>query len=123
MAEEASSNDEHFRTEVSRAADRVVVKLFGELDLATAPQLRETLVSIGSDLAIEVVLDLEELKFIDSVGLSVVIAEHKRLHASGGALVIQYPSTRTRKLFDVSGLSSYLTIRPIIVPNEMETER
>ena len=118
-----SSDDKRFRTDISRAGDRVTVKLYGELDLATAPQLQESLVAIGHDDAIEVVLDFEELKFIDSVGLSVVIVEHKRLKASGGTLVIQYPSTRTRKLFDVSGLSSHLTIRPIIVPDEVEAER
>jgi anti-sigma B factor antagonist len=116
-------DEAQFRIDVTRRGDQFEVKLFGELDLATAPDLRQSLVDIGHEGPVEVVLDFEELKFIDSVGLSVVIAEHKRLAADGGRLVIQYPSMRARKLFDVSGISSYLNIRPIIVPDEMERGR
>jgi anti-sigma B factor antagonist len=107
-----SSNEDQFRIDVTRSGNRVDAKLFGELDLATAPDLRERLVEIGHEDGLEVVLGFEELTFIDSVGLSVIIAAHKRLAAEGGSLVIENPSPRARKLFDVSGISSYLTIRP-----------
>ncbi len=104
--------------EVRHTEGRTVVELSGELDLATAPALYERLADIPHHEVAEVVLDLTALEFIDSVGLSVVIAEHKRMLTSGGALVLQSPTPRARKLFEVSGLSSFLDIRPASAPTE-----
>ncbi len=57
-------------------------------------------------------LDLTHLEFMDSSGLSVVVAEHKRAKADGGGLVILHPNRRVIRLFQLSGLMSYLVVHP-----------
>ena len=63
--------DPGFNLVTARTDDAAVIRVIGELDLATAPQLREVL------------LDLSELAFIDSSGLSVLATGLKRLRAAG----------------------------------------
>ena len=57
-------------------------------------------------------LDIARLEFMDSSGLSVVVAEHKRAKADGGGLVIHHPSRRVIRLFQTHGLMSYLVVQP-----------
>ena len=70
--------------DVQVADDRTLVTLSGELDAATATLLYDQL----SDLEVEdvqhVVLDLAQVSFMDSTGLSVIVTEHKRLQHVGG---------------------------------------
>jgi anti-anti-sigma factor len=61
---------------------RVVLALRGELDLATAPELEQTITErLAADK--HVVVDLRELEFMDSSGLRILVAAHAR--AAGGA--------------------------------------
>lgn len=106
---------QQFDIVVERFPERAVAKLVGELDLATAPQLRELLATLTQSDVLHITLDLEELTFVDSVGLSVVISAHKRLASAGGQLLIEYPPARIRRLFTVSGVASFLNVRPPIV--------
>jgi anti-sigma B factor antagonist len=58
----------------------------GDLDLATAPALRAELVAAAQAGATLVVLDLEAVPFLDSVGVSVIVAGYKRQRHNGGRL-------------------------------------
>ena len=49
---------------------------------------------------------------MDSSGLSVVVAEHKRTTNDGGGLLILSPNRRVIRLFQLSGLMSYLVVHP-----------
>jgi anti-sigma B factor antagonist len=60
--------------------------------------------------ATRVVLDFSKIAFIDSAGLSVLVAGHKRLGQHDGSLVIASPSAPVRRLFDIAGLDRVLTI-------------
>jgi anti-sigma B factor antagonist len=78
---------------VTEAADDpdgwVVVRAAGELDLATAPRLREHITGLAvTRRSPRVVLDLTDLRFCDSTGLGTLINLHRRLHAATGALVL-----------------------------------
>ena len=57
---------------------------------------------------IHVALDLTALEFIDSTGISVLIAEHKRTASAGGELIILTPHRHVRRVFEVSGLMDVL---------------
>jgi anti-anti-sigma factor len=98
--------------EVRRAENYALVVLSGELDTSTAGQLYEQLAELTRDGVIHVALDLSGLEFMDSTGLSVIIAEHKRTNASGGELVILSPQSPVRRLFDITGLMGVLQIHP-----------
>ena len=98
--------------EIRRAENHALVLLSGELDASTAGQLYEQLAELTRDGVVHVDLDLSGLEFMDSTGLSVVVAEHKRTNASGGELMILSPQSQVRRLLEITGLTGILQIRP-----------
>lgn len=92
------------RTEVSAVADWTVVSVYGELDVATAPSLREQLIEQVNDGAVRLVLDLEGLDFLDSTGLGTIIGALKRARTHGGELRLVCTQSRIRRLFEITGL-------------------
>jgi anti-sigma B factor antagonist len=100
-----------FDVRVDLLGDEAVVSLRGGLDMATAPALRERL----SELAAaspppRVVVDLAELDFIDSTGLSVIMSAMKRLRAAESELVLRNPQAGPRKVIDLTGLDKMLAV-------------
>jgi anti-sigma B factor antagonist len=69
--------------------DAPVLSIAGELDLATAPQLRDALVRMASEQpGATIVLDLDGVAFIDSLGLGVLVGGLRRIKGTGGDLVL-----------------------------------
>ncbi len=98
--------------EVSQPDGKTVVALRGELDASSAPQLFEQFAQLSRSGITYVELDLSHLESMDSSGLSVVVAEHRRTRNDGGGLVILYPNRRVIRLFQLSGLMSYFVVHP-----------
>ena len=92
------------------ADGRATVAVRGEVDVYTAPQLRDRLYSVIADGIADVVLDLADMTFIDSTGLGVIVGTLKRLRESGGELTLRAPSRSTRKVLEITGLTRILTI-------------
>jgi anti-sigma B factor antagonist len=80
----------------------------GDIDLATAPQLRQDLVEASAEGPTLVVLDLGDVDFLDSVGLSVIVGGHKRLRHGGGALHLAAPSSIVRRVLGVTRLDTLI---------------
>ncbi len=97
---------------VSEPDGKAVVALRGELDASNAPRLFEQFAQLSRNGVTDVELDLSHLESMDSTGLSVVVAEHKRTRNDGGGLVILSPNRRVIRLFQLSGLMSYLVVHP-----------
>ncbi|MDH7570900.1 MAG: STAS domain-containing protein [Armatimonadota bacterium] len=90
------------------------VSVAGEVDVFTAPRLRETLLELERDNIHHVVLDLERVAFMDSVGLGVLLGALRRARAGGGNLVLCGASERLRRLFEITGLSgAFLTAEDV----------
>jgi anti-anti-sigma factor len=70
--------------------------LYGDRDLATAARLDEQFAELAQGGIRHVALNLAELDFLDCAGLSVFIAEHKRVESLGGGLIIFSPCHRVR---------------------------
>jgi anti-sigma B factor antagonist len=100
------------RVVVSRSNGRTVVTLSGELDATTGPKLSQQFAELSRVGHVEVDLDLAKLESMDSSGLAVVVAEHKRALSNGGGLVILSPTRGVIRLFQTSGLMSYLVVKP-----------
>ena len=92
----------------------VVVAVRGEVDIATAPQLREKLVELASQGAQKVVVDLEGVDFLDSTGLGVLIGGMKRLRGLDGDLTLVCTQPRILKVFEITGLNRAFTIHETI---------
>jgi anti-sigma B factor antagonist len=90
------------------AADPIVVR--GEIDMATAPQLRGLLDNLIDAGATTIVLDCRALEFLDSSGIGVLVAARKRL-GDDGELVVDAPPAHVRKVLDITGVAGHLTVR------------
>ena len=76
------------------------------------PILYSHLADIESEARGSLVVDLGLVTFLDTSGLSFLIAAHKQLQALRAQLIVFSPSHRVRRLFDLTRLASYLTIVP-----------
>ncbi|MGH2868052.1 MAG: STAS domain-containing protein [Solirubrobacteraceae bacterium] len=92
-------NDKHPALDIIEVLDagRIRVCLRGELDLASAPGLGETLRRLR-DRHASVLLDLDEVSFIDMSGLRVVLEAAEQASADGGAFAVTRGSARVRRL-------------------------
>ena len=83
--------------------DRIVVRVVGDLDMATALELRSAL---RPDNRRPIVIDLAETTFIDSSGLNALVAACHH----GTVIALRHPSPTVRRAIEISGLDEILTI-------------
>ena len=88
----------------------VVIGVSGELDLATAPALEAELQAAVASDATVLVLDLRELQFMDSTGLSVIVKTHQRLAESDRRLCLVRGPQQVQRLLDLTGVAERLTL-------------
>ena len=99
---------EQLTIEVRQERDRVVLTLHGELDLLGAPRLQSEIESNTVDAADVLVLDLDDVHFIDSAGLRVVLVAHERKVKRGQRLALTPGSPQVQRLFSIAGVSGHL---------------
>jgi anti-sigma B factor antagonist len=92
--------------EVESGPGRVVVA--GEIDLRTAPELRVALDAAAGEQGAELVIDLTEVTFIDSSG----ITELLRVSKAGHRLRLQHPAAAVRRVFELVGLDQVADVEP-----------
>ena len=96
--------------DVSQSGNWSVLAVTGEVDVATAPAMRERLVSLVADGNVRLIVDLSPVDFIDSTGLGVLVGTLKRVREADGELALIIPQERILKLFDITGLSKIFII-------------
>jgi anti-sigma B factor antagonist len=92
---------------VELTGETAVLAITGEVDMASAPGLRDQLQQLD---ARNVVIDLSGVTFIDSTGLGVLVAALKRSREAGGHLVLRSPTRATRRVLDITGLSQLVAV-------------
>jgi anti-sigma B factor antagonist len=102
--------DQEFHIEERPDGDVPVIAVSGEIDVATAPQLRETLQGVISRGKTTIVLDLLGVTFLDSTALGVLVGALKRCRDAGGDLQVVVAEPRILKIFEITGLTSVFTI-------------
>ena len=102
------------RTEVVDIAGWTVVSVFGEVDVATAPELKERLTGLVNDGRVKLVLDLSGVDFLDSTGLGMIVSALKRARTHDGDLRIVCTESRITRLFEITGLDKALTVWPTV---------
>jgi anti-sigma B factor antagonist len=95
---------------VSETNGVTIVAVRGEVDIYTAPRLRELLVELTGDGHHRIVVDLEGVDFLDSAGLGVLVGGLKRLRSHNGDLLLVCTKHRILKVFEITGLMKVFSI-------------
>jgi anti-sigma B factor antagonist len=82
--------------------------LRGDVDLASAAEVRSELRAIIRDRDSHVLIDCSQLTFIDSTGIAVLLEAHRDLKAQGREMLVTNVSSRCMKVFDILGLDDLL---------------
>jgi anti-sigma B factor antagonist len=90
--------------------DRTVVSVSGEIDVYTAPKLREQLIDLVSAGVYHIIVDMENVEFLDSTGLGVLVGGLKRVRAHDGSLRLVCTQERILKIFRITGLTKVFPI-------------
>lgn len=91
-----------------------VVKVAGEIDVATAPALRDHLRDRVAGGIPTIVVDLLEVTFLDSTALGVLVGALKQCRQAGGDLRLVVDEPRIAKVFEITGLTEVFAIFPSI---------
>jgi anti-sigma B factor antagonist len=94
---------------LDRGAD-YVVSLEGEVDLYTAPELKQELHRLVGDGAKQIVIDMTQTTFIDSTTLGVLLSVVKRVRPEGGTVVLVCPDRNVKRIFEITLLDRVFTI-------------
>ncbi|MGC5039072.1 MULTISPECIES: STAS domain-containing protein [unclassified Streptomyces] len=97
---------------IERDGDLTVAALADDVDFYTSADLRTAGYRLMDDGCRWLVVDTSSLAFIDSSGITVLLAFWQRLHAEDGALVLAVPDEALRRRMDVLGLDTVLAITP-----------
>ena len=91
-----------------------VVRITGEIDVYTAPQLRERVIDLIEHGTLHLIMDLRGVDFLDSTGLGAFVGSLKRLRARQGSLTVVTGSNRIRQIFQITGLTKVFTLQPSV---------
>ena len=89
---------------VIAGADCAVLRIRGEVDAYSAPQLRERVIQLLADGIRHVIADLREVDFLDSTGLGALVGSLKRLRVQEGSLKLVTGGGSIPQLFRLTGL-------------------
>ncbi|AYY11743.1 anti-sigma factor antagonist [Actinobacteria bacterium YIM 96077] len=102
------------RVESGPAGDSTVVEAAGEIDVYTAPKLRERLVDIVDAGQYHLIVDVRGVEFLDSTGLGVLVGGLKRVRQHDGSLRLVCTQERILKIFRITGLTKVFTIHDTV---------
>ena len=99
-----------FGIDVTERDGCTVVAVRGEVDLATAPTLKNRLLELVAGGSREIIVDLTATDFLDSTGLGAVVAAYKRVRAHDGNLTLVATAARVKRVFEITNLDRVVPI-------------
>jgi stage II sporulation protein AA (anti-sigma F factor antagonist) len=100
----------HITTEYD-GIDRVVLHIYGEVDLSGVATLRTALVAALAEGARQIVVDVEEMSFISSDGLRCLVGAAQSAAAAHSTLYVTSPQRIVQRALEVTGLAGALQLR------------
>jgi anti-sigma B factor antagonist len=105
------SGDDVDLTLSTREADGItVVAVGGEIDVYTAPRLRDKFTELVAAGSYDIIVDMQEVEFLDSTGLGVLVGGLKKVRAHDGSLDLVCTQDRLLKIFRITGLAKVFVI-------------
>lgn len=87
-----------------------IVAVGGEIDVYTAPKLRDRITELVAEGIYTIVIDMEAVEFLDSTGLGVLVGGLKKVRAHDGSLELICTQDRLLKIFRITGLAKVFVI-------------
>jgi anti-sigma B factor antagonist len=87
-----------------------VIEVGGEIDVYTAPKLREKLISLVEAGSYQLIVNMEGVEFLDSTGLGVLVGGLKRVRAQDGWIDLICTQSRILRIFKITGLNKVFNI-------------
>jgi anti-anti-sigma factor len=106
-----------FRVDVRNEGRAAVVVVSGELDLASGPELEQVIERVRGTATELLVIDLRELDFMDSTGLSIIVKAHQRFVEDGRRIGLVRGTAQVQRLLDLTGVADRLPL--IDTPEEL----
>jgi anti-anti-sigma factor len=100
----------NFNVEIDNSNQAVVIRVSGELDLASSPALEQELERGAASQAKVVIVDLRNLEFMDSTGLSVLVRAHQRATENGQRFGVVRGPQQVQRLLSLTGVADRLNL-------------
>ena len=95
---------------VQSHSDHALIQVGGEVDLATCPQLQAVLAELVDRGFHQLILDLEQVSFLDCAGIGVLVEARRRVHKHRGSLKLVRPRPLVRRVLEVTGMTAVFPI-------------
>jgi anti-sigma B factor antagonist len=99
---------------VRREEGHAILEVTGEIDVYTAPRLREKLIELVNEGSYHLIVDLEKVDFLDSTGLGVLVGGLKRVRNHDGTLQLVCTQEKILKIFRITGLTKVFPIHATV---------
>ena len=97
--------------EYERKKGTVTVRLTGELDHCSAQSIRRELDALIAEPGVKtLVLDLQDMPFMDSSGIGVILGRYRTLRERGGGVAVKNMNPQVKKVFLLSGMDQVIQI-------------
>jgi anti-sigma B factor antagonist len=107
---EGSGDDVDLTLSTHEADGTTVVAVGGEIDVYTAPRLRDKFTELVAAGSYDIIVDMQNVEFLDSTGLGVLVGGLKKVRAHEGSLDLVCNQDRLLKIFRITGLAKVFVI-------------
>lgn len=107
-------HDERLRIEFRMVDGIPLFHPYGEIDLYTVPEFENAISGALADVTKVIVVDLTDISYLDSSGLSALIVAYKKLAAQGGDLYVIAPKEppAVRRVLEITRVDTFIRVRP-----------
>lgn len=101
----------NLQIEKEMAEGLTTLYLSGEVDVYTAPELKEALYALVQQEHHKVILDLKNVQYMDSTGLGIIIGAIKLSKQMQSSITLQHPSQQLQRLFNITGVADIVHVK------------
>ena len=100
---------------IAAGGDRAVLRIDGDIDAWTAPQLRERVRDLAGSGTVHLIADLRGVGFLDSAGLGALVAARKVLRGREGSLRLVAGAGRIVQVLRITGLTDAFALHSCVL--------
>lgn len=104
--------------ELQQKSDVAILSLRGEVDVSQATVLRDKLLEIINQGNGRLLVDMSQVEYIDSSGLSVLVAAHRKCQGKGGMMGLVNPQKPVQQVFQLTRMDKLFNVYPTVEAGE-----